>query len=122
MVVLYSILNVAGINSQIIYTANNSGRAGDIIRRNYLKNLALELTEEHLHRRSLETNVPPDVRLRRQDVAGTSVQNQVQQSLPAGIRKRCFHCKSDNKTRYYCEVCKKFLFTTCKNSLRTMYF
>ncbi|KAK9688627.1 hypothetical protein QE152_g35174 [Popillia japonica] len=40
---------------------------------------------------SLETNVPPDVRLRRQDVAETSVQNQVQQSLPAGIRKRCFH-------------------------------
>lgn len=45
----FTILNIAGINSQIIYKENT----GIIItRRDYLKQLALQLTQPHIQRRS----------------------------------------------------------------------
>lgn len=110
MVIFYSMMNMAGVNSQIIYACNNN--VYDIQRRLYLRELALNLTKNHLVRRSMETNVPRSVRERRQEVAGTaSVQNN-QELPPAGIRKRCFFCKKDSKTKYYCQKCKKFICLT----------
>lgn len=86
MVVFYALLNMAGVNSQIIYTVNN--KKYSIERRSYLKGLAIELTKQHLERRSLELNVPRAVRDRRQDYSGTSTNPQVQQEIVPGTRKR----------------------------------
>ena len=103
MVVFYAMMNMAGVNSQIIYAANN--KKYNIKRRLFLRDLALSLTKE---RRSLESNVPPNVRMRRQEVAGTS-QEQVPEEMPPGTRKRCFFCKKDSKTRFSCKKCKKYV-------------
>ncbi|KAK9736145.1 Transposase IS4 [Popillia japonica] len=69
MVILYALMNVAGINSQIIYTANNPKTT--ILRRHYLKSLARELIDEHLKFRSTLRNLPPEVKRRRQEFSGT---------------------------------------------------
>lgn len=94
MVIFYSLLNVAGVNSQIIYIAKNTTTT--CIRREYLKELALSLTSEELQRRSLLTNINPEIRLRRQEVAGTSTRAEQADQYPPGTRRRCFLCKKDS--------------------------
>lgn len=107
MVIFYALMNMAGVNTQIIYASNN--KIYNITRRLFLRELALSLTEDHLKRRSLEKNVPPSVRERRQEVAGTLP---VREEIPPGTRKRCFFCAKDSKTKYYCKKCQKFVCLT----------
>ncbi|KAB0805400.1 hypothetical protein PPYR_02396 [Photinus pyralis] len=106
MVIFFSLMNLAGINSQIIAKANGSSNVS--VRRLYLKNLALALTEDHLRRRAQVTNIPRRVRERRQEVAGISSSTVVAPS-PPGTRKRCHFCSKDSKTKYTCKKCNKFL-------------
>lgn len=108
MVIFYALLNMAGVNSQIIFAANNVS-IPKIKRRAFIKQLSLALTQEHLQRRSLEKNVPPQVRERRQDVAGTSQQQATLNVNVTSSRKRCHFCHSDSKTKYFCKQCKKFV-------------
>lgn len=107
MVIFYSLLNVAGVNSQIIYIANNTTTT--CRRREYLKELALSLTSEELQRRSLLTNINPEIRPRRQEVAGTSTRAEQADQFPPGTRRGCFLCKKDSKTKYSCKYCHKFI-------------
>lgn len=104
MVVYYAMMNIAGVNAQVIYSSNN--KQYDLIRRSFLRNLALSLTSDQLTRRSFEMNVPPLVRERRQEAAGTL---NTDPEYPPGTKKRCFLCKKDSKTRFYCQKCHKFL-------------
>lgn len=108
MVIFYALLNVAGINSQIIYVANNPD-IKSIERRQFLRKLSFDLTEEHLKRRSMELNVPIPVRERRQEVAGTSQPTNRDAFITLGKRKRCYLCHADNKSKYYCFKCQKFV-------------
>uniref|UniRef100_A0A1B6E438 PiggyBac transposable element-derived protein domain-containing protein n=1 Tax=Clastoptera arizonana TaxID=38151 RepID=A0A1B6E438_9HEMI len=107
MVMLFAMLNVAGVNSQIIFSANNPTKKK--FRRVYLKELASELTSAHVNRRSLLTNLPPEIRKRRQEVAGTSIQAENVDQFPPGTRRRCYLCKKDSKTKYSCKYCLKFI-------------
>jgi hypothetical protein len=66
MVIFYILMNIASINSQIIFIANNNETKGSIVRRKYLKKLALSLTDEYLKRRATLTNLPPEVRQRKE--------------------------------------------------------
>ncbi|KAK9879818.1 hypothetical protein WA026_008321 [Henosepilachna vigintioctopunctata] len=98
---------MAGVNSQMIYAVNS--KQYSVTRRLYLKNLALELSAQHLERRSLEQNVPRAVRDRRQDYAGTSANNaniQPQEEVVPGTRKRCFFCVKDSKSRFFVKSVK----------------
>lgn len=107
MVIFYSLMNLAGINSQIIHASNNQNI--QIIRRKFLKQLAVGLVDQQLKRRSFMTNIAPAIRQRRQEVAGTSEEvRRVEQQAAIG-RKRCHMCKNNNTTRYFCKICKKFL-------------
>lgn len=108
MVIFYALLNMAGTNSQIMFAANNPDAAPPI-RRQFLKTLAINLSEDHLKRRSLQQNLPRVVRERRQEVAGTSLNVVQPEEIPQGIRKRCHCCLKDSKTKYYCFKCKKFI-------------
>ena len=49
MIIFYSLLNVAGINAFIIFSKNENPR---LKRRQFLKNLCLELVEAYLNKRS----------------------------------------------------------------------
>ncbi|KAJ8955086.1 hypothetical protein NQ314_006967 [Rhamnusium bicolor] len=86
MVILYVLMNVEGINSQIIHTAINP--LINMKRRDYLKTIAHEQIDEHLKYRSMLTNVLPSVkrRCRCQEVDGTS-QEHPQQPVE-GSRKK----------------------------------
>ena len=107
MVIFYALLNIAGINSQIVYLSNNSNK--EVIRRVYLKKLSAELAEDHQKRRSMQLNIAPSIRQRRQEVAGTSVEHPRGDPVLPTIRKRCYFCTKDTKTRYFCKLCKRFL-------------
>ncbi|KAG8259942.1 hypothetical protein J6590_005080 [Homalodisca vitripennis] len=58
---------------------------------------------------SLQKNLPTEICQRRQEVAGTSAQVEKADDFPPGTRKRCYLCKSDNKTKYSCMYCRKFI-------------
>ncbi|KAJ3646387.1 hypothetical protein Zmor_005897 [Zophobas morio] len=123
MVLFYSIMNMAGINGQIIYMANNPN--SNLVRRKFLKQLAVKLADEHLKRRSLTKNVPVAVRERRQEVAGTSADVPKGNPETPRVKKRCHLCTKDSKTRYFCKFCKKFLCLShaefgCPNCLRNV--
>lgn len=107
MVIFFGLMNVAGVNSQIIFTSNNIDTKTS--RRIYLRQLSNALTSEHQHRRAVVTNLPPEVRLRRQEAAGVAVQAVRADQLPEGIRKLCHLCRKESKTRYYCKYCFKFI-------------
>lgn len=55
-------MNMPGVTAHIIYSSNN---------KLYKMKRRLSL-REHLQRRNMESNVPPNVRERKQEVAGTS--------------------------------------------------
>lgn len=107
MIVFFSFLNIGAINSYLIYLQNNSN--DNLFRRIYLKQLAIDLTLEHLKRRALQKNVPPEVRQRRKEVAGIVEDDATGSSLNPGVRKKCHFCKTRSKTRFYCHYCGKFI-------------
>lgn len=109
MVIFFSLLNIAGINSQVVHVSNHPDPKSDLKRRIFLKQIALTLIDEHLQRRSYQKNVPETVRQRRQDVAGTSEASSNVEEIPEGTRKYCSGCKNKNKSRFYCQKCKSFV-------------
>ncbi|KAJ8928499.1 hypothetical protein NQ314_018939 [Rhamnusium bicolor] len=57
----YSMLNIAGINSQVIYASNNPRIT--ILRRNFLRQLANDFLKPHLEVRSAMNNISQSLRL-----------------------------------------------------------
>lgn len=107
MIMFFSFLNIGAINSYVIFLQNNSIQ--NLFRRVYLKQLSIELTQEHLKRRAMQKNVPPEVRQRRMEVAGVTDDGPKGDPSNPNIRKKCFLCKNRSKTRYYCHYCRKFI-------------
>ncbi|KAG5862969.1 hypothetical protein JTB14_037443 [Gonioctena quinquepunctata] len=62
MVLFYNFLNIAGINSQVIYASNNPGK--NFLRRSFLKQLANDLVKPHLQVRAAMSNIPRSLRSR----------------------------------------------------------
>ncbi|KAL3274513.1 hypothetical protein HHI36_015896 [Cryptolaemus montrouzieri] len=91
--IFFELMNITGINTQVIHTANNEDPGNDLKRRNFLKEIALDLLDPHLKLRATETNVPQAVLQRRQEVAGTSANNDKQLEMPGNIRKYCSSAK-----------------------------
>lgn len=56
MVAFFSIMSVAGINSQVIYDGN-VGESKFLARQKFLKTLSFELIDEHLRQRAINKNV-----------------------------------------------------------------
>ena len=74
----------------------------------YLKELAIGLTDDHLKRRAALTNLPREVREKRQEVAGTSSQHIKADQFPVGTRKRCFFCKKTVKQSTFVKHVRNF--------------
>lgn len=107
MVVFYSLLNISGINSQVIHAANTSEK---ILRRKFLEGLALSLIEPHLKVRVQLTNLPKTIRLRISEICKIPLpQEEAQQERR--LLGRCAECghKKNRKTKYCCRKCNKFL-------------
>lgn len=104
MVIFYSMLNVAGINSYVVYFGNKNPK---LVRREFLKNLSLDLVREHVMTRATSSNIPHGIRERASAFLGTTVQREQPQK---GKRGRCKKCvRKNRKSQYYCCKCYAFL-------------
>lgn len=105
MVIFYSAMNVAGINSYIVYNSNTQTK---IDRRRFLENLGFQLLDEHIRRRAQQQNIPRTIRLRLAEICGIETENIAPENRIYG---RCTYCstKKSRRTKYTCRNCKKYL-------------
>lgn len=104
LTVFFSLLNIAGINSQVIYLANTQT---DIRRRLFLKTLALGLLAEHREQRATSTSLPRELQMKLKRQA-TSIQGEHKEEKRRREGKgRCEVCPRtrDRKTKYVCKKC-----------------
>lgn len=108
MVIFYSILNVAGINSMVLYFANNTDI--HIPRRQFLRELSFDLLESHLRTRTHIQNLPPTLKARIRELTGEEIPGPSSETL-TNVRGRCAYCdrKKNRPTRITCKKCRKFM-------------
>lgn len=108
MVIFYSILNVAAINSHILYKWNNPDIKTS--RREFLKQISMELILPELRVRRIVQQIPRSMKLRLSEICGLEIP-QNNDDNPRNTTGRCNFCdsKKNRKTRYFCRVCKKWL-------------
>lgn len=114
MVIFYTILNIAGVNAQIIYMKNNA--KNDILRRRmFIRKLITELLSEQIKRRSENTTgVHKPLHLKLQQFHKQSEENEETDTTAStsNKRKRCSTCSASKKSRlskYFCKCCEKYL-------------
>ena len=110
MVVFFSMLNIAGINSQIIYIGNKNEQ---ICRRFFLKQLGKDLIHEHLQRRAQIPSLHLALRLRIKELLPQEQETEsTQGSVELLGRQRCKPClkiKTRRLTKYSCRSCGQYL-------------
>lgn len=107
MAVFYSLLNISGINSQVIYSINKKEK---IVRRHFLENLALSLIDGHLRVRANSNYLPKLTRLRICEICRIEP-SQEPHDERRNLLGRCVPCgsKKNRKTKYCCKTCNQFL-------------
>ncbi|KAJ8942867.1 hypothetical protein NQ314_009931, partial [Rhamnusium bicolor] len=88
----YSILNVAGINSLVVYGSNNP--IVNIIRRSYLRNIAYDLIPPHLRIRVAKENIPRQLKNRLREICGIQDISGLLNRNREGETGRCPVCSS----------------------------
>lgn len=104
MVILYSLMNVSGINAFIIYTENNSN--SKMVRKKFLETLSFDLLEEQLKRRATCPNLPKLMRERLIFVV-TMNKKVLQARIEYQVVGHTVRGKN-RKTRYNCSNCQKY--------------
>lgn len=109
MVILYSMINVAAINAQIVYHANNESIKTR--RSEFLKLLGRSLADDFLRRRSKCSTLPRNLKQDIQSLFSDEGADQPTEEVRGTKRQRCSECgRSKNRyTKYQCRSCKKFL-------------
>lgn len=106
MVIFYGILNIAGINAQIIYRENMNMK---ITRRAFLTDLAKNLAMPHLIRRASVSSLSLELR----GVIKKIAKVPTEQAIPEDgvIAGYCAYCKTAERKRSKkrCVTCRKFI-------------
>lgn len=107
MVVFFSILNVAGINTFVVHNSNNP--TSDMNRRKFLRILSYDLVQPHLRLRAEMENIPRTLKSRLREIC--HIPDIPDENQRRGETGRCSECSSkrNRKTRYRCRDCSKFL-------------
>lgn len=112
MVVFFSMVNVGGINAQLIHIGNGNETKS---RWYFLRKLGNELIKPHLQRRSTSnTGLPRELSTRLKEVVGQE-EEKVQQPNDQNNeqkRKRCVPCQREKRTRltkFQCSSCQRHL-------------
>lgn len=111
-VIFYALLNTSGINAFVIYNCNQKNETDRILRRRFLTNLAIGLTENHLRRRHTDEHLPRPIRTRIKEILKLPVEAPRQDAPNEPPHTgRCLVCtsKQNRKTKYFCRLCKKFI-------------
>lgn len=116
LTVFFNLINIAGINSQILYTINTNIKN---TRRRFLQSLSLDLIKPQIIKRIQSANIPREIREKCKMMVNfrepsLAEDNIVEEKKPKLGRGRCSLCprKQDKKTSVTCVKCKRF---TCKN-------
>lgn len=115
MVIFYALLNIGGINAQIIHMLNQNVK---IRRRRFIRNLSDQLLSEQIRcRADITTGIHKPLHLKLQSLQKPKEGNSSNDPDPdiqlvGNKRKRCSSCYASKTTRlskYYCKCCKTFL-------------
>ena len=107
MVIFYGLLNIAAINSFVIFDCNSLQKR--IPRKNFLEDLGYQLVEPHVRKRTNFTGLLQTIKLRIQEIYNIT---KIEEEPPTANKNgRCFVCpsKKSRKTRFWCHRCKHFL-------------
>lgn len=106
LTVFYAIMNMAGINADIVHRANTNRTQK---RRNFIKTLGRMLVSEHLSAREEIPQLPSTLRKRIREFRGEPLQEP--SARVPGVRKRCQVCPyaRHRKTAHVCEGCNKYI-------------
>jgi len=109
LVIFYSLMNIAGINAQVLFSYSKHNNAPKM-RRLFLKTLAFDLMKEHLASRAQITSLPSDISsfLKiKYAVPSTSDAS----TTPPSKRGTCFECgrKKNAATSMKCTKCMRFV-------------
>ena len=115
LALFFTFLNIAGINSQIIFSFNNPD--AKLRRRLYLKNLALGLMKEHMIMRSNIVSLPADITVFLSQYCPTKRPAEDISGPKSKVRGTCFICgrKKNSSTSMKCGRCSRF---SCKQHSR----
>lgn len=107
MVVFYSILNMSGINSIIVYKENNNRK---ISQRDFLRELGLELIKDQLEQRKNSMYLPKECKRILEQTSEQTGETSGEPHQTARLA-RCQVCptKKDRKTKHKCCLCKRYL-------------
>lgn len=103
LTIFFSLLNIAGINCQLIYQANNNCQ---IKRREFLQKLGKQLTIDYLKQRRQILTLPREVKKKISTILG---EKNVEQCNPGPSREgRCYYCdrKKNRKTKTHVQIVK----------------
>lgn len=117
LAIFFQLLNIAGINSQILYNAKHINEAQKF-RRLFLKELSISLMKPHLEERAEIKTLPPDIRLFLNRYKKPQ-EERLEDEQPAKIRGRCFSCgrQKNRVTTMKCHVCNR---SVCKEHANTV--
>nr|XP_022907230.1 piggyBac transposable element-derived protein 4-like [Onthophagus taurus] len=116
LALFFTLLNIAGINSQILYFTKHS-TGNQCRRRIFLSNLAIALMKEQLIMRAQIISLPKDIRAFLQiSYMGAECGTSETQPTQSKKRGRCKLCTNTNTTQKCCK-CKQFI---CKKHSKTM--
>ena len=124
LVVFCRFLDIAGINSQIIYAANNSSE--NIKRSRYLQDLGMALVMDKLRKRSCNFRIPKHIRQKAAKYSGieTCEPAEACATTQSVTKSRCTICprSKDIKTKSFCDKCyKKMCLKHMKNVCETCF-
>lgn len=107
LTLFFALINIAGINAQVIFLNNTSNK---MKRRAFLKNLAWELTIDLIQYRATVVTLPREVRELAKRIGNVY---ETPSFAPSGKKQggRCAKCprSKDRKTRFICQICKIYL-------------
>ncbi|CAK1598285.1 unnamed protein product [Parnassius mnemosyne] len=106
LTVFYAILNMAGINANIVFKCNTNSTQKH---RNFIKTLGRMMVAEHMSARKEIPQLSSQLRKRMREFGGESAQ-ETPVRVP-GVRKRCQVCPyaRHRKTSNVCEDCHKYI-------------
>lgn len=109
MVIFYTALNIAGINSFVIRQCNLAF-SDKTPRRLFLESLGMQLLDGHIRRRANNSHMPRTIRFRLKEILGIEDPETVP-AVPETTRGRCSYCdrKKNRPTRFRCTDCHKYI-------------
>lgn len=104
MTIFFSLLNIGGINSQIIYT-NNTRHI--LPRKKYLADLAKVLVLQEMKKIVQTQSIPISMKNRIHEITGTKQEQFEKQGVPG----RCGYCdwRKNRKTKTVCGICETYI-------------